>query len=329
MPDRSDPADGIGTGRSIPPALPTLPGPSCLASALHWIDLGMGVVPLHPLLSENPRGRPAPLPLVRWQREGPLRTELAVRRFWETRPEAQLAIVMGGGFAALDIDLKHVPGGLPQEPTPLPVPTPGGYTETTKSGGLHYLFRLRSLPLLPSGRRVIGLGGYVDLLAEGLLVTAPTVFGNCPGRYATLRAGGLPLFPTLDEALRSFAPWLCSAWEQRQCKQRRRGRDETPSKPPGVLTQEAEVAQALDFVRRDPRAASLFSEGLKFPDGTTDRSRTEYHLASLLQHHRFSRSATYAVICASPQTKSPRDRRGKDYFLRQVWERLPSAEDPG
>jgi predicted nucleotidyltransferase len=127
--------------------------------------------------------------------------------------QTQLAILLEHGLAAIDIDLKHLPRGVAPEGFPLPKPVPGGYVESSKSGGLHYLLRFRTALDPSKAERVTGLGGYVDVFHGGILIVAPTHFEGTERGYEVLQDGGIPLFRTLREGLHASAPWLAAAWD--------------------------------------------------------------------------------------------------------------------
>ena len=44
-------------------------------AALKWVRGGVGVVPVRPRLVPDKKGKLSPIPWIRWQQDGPLRTE--------------------------------------------------------------------------------------------------------------------------------------------------------------------------------------------------------------------------------------------------------------
>ncbi len=187
--------------------------PYCLTAvldaALWWGQL-VPLVPLAPGLSDGPR------PLIRWKEDGPFRTESRVRGFWARHPEAQLAIVLGptsdGRFlGAIDTDLKKRRDGMPEPPAGFE----GGYRHSTKSKGTHDPFFYRVAPPESVPRRAIGVGGFVDVLLDGLLIVPPTRFDGA-GEYGVVRRGPIPEFEAVGHALEQAAPWLREAWRSRR-----------------------------------------------------------------------------------------------------------------
>lgn len=188
-----------------------------LEAALWWIRM-VSVVPLAPVLSNGPR------PLVRWKEDGPLRTEVEVREFWAKNPRAQLAIVLGPTtdcrfLGAVDTDLKNRRDGMPEPPTGYST----GYRHSTKSGGTHDLFLYRTQPPETVTRRAIGVGGFVDVLLDGLLVVPPTNFDGA-GEYRMVREGEIMEFEAVGLALDLAAPWLRHAWKNHRSKSAPAGR---------------------------------------------------------------------------------------------------------
>ena len=305
----------------------TRPGtPGIVRVALGWAKLGAGVVPMRPSLSENGHGKLSPVPLIKWQQEGPLRDPGSILRFWQDVPEAQLAILLENGLAAVDVDTKHLSGvGAPPGH---PLPQGSGYRETTKSGGFHYVFAVKERPDPAAPTRVTGLGGYVDVFTGGLLVVAPTRFSNADQGY-TLLCKDVMVFPTMAQALGTYASWLPDAWMARITASpsvRLSPRDEggrDAFAPPPTRVNLAEVADGLQFIQRHPQASMAFGSGLRHPDGTIDRSMTEFRLVSILKQEGFSRETCWDIVRLCPHTKSPQDARGWQRFERHVWARLP------
>jgi len=308
--------------------MPRQPGAigDCLATALDYIEREIGVVPLWPQLVPNHSGKLSPIPLIRWQQDGPLRSVEQVQGFWKENPDAQLAIILEDGLVALDIDLKHLPSGQAPTNAPIPEAPPGGYVESTKGGGLHYLFRVREPLPEDRGHRIIQLGGYVDILATGILVVAPSKFKNADVGYRVERDGGTPIYNTLQEALQVCAEWLPKAlvqkWEKSPPIRASAGSRQAVGATAIALADSKELLEAMKFVVMDTGARRWFSEGFLHEDGSVDHSQTEWNLARILKAQGFSMEATWAIICLCPLTKSPRDRRGAGYFLQHVWDRI-------
>ena len=308
---------------------------NCLSAALWYASQGVGVVPMRPALAETASGKPSPIPWIRWQAEGPLRGSRQVREFWGRNPGAQLAILLEKGLAAIDIDRKHLPDGGAPAGFPVPAPIPGGYLESTKSGGFHYLLRIRERLDSTKAERVTGLGGYVDVFTGGLLIVAPSKFEGAPRGYAVMTDGGLPIFRTIREGLAASAPWLAEAWEEKWARsvstasahpvpRASRGppTGTAGAGPEGPAADPTEVARALAALQADPAALQVFDQGARHLNGVVDRSMTEFWLAGWLKRRQFSEGAAWAVVKVCPHAKSPRDPRGFARFERQVWGRL-------
>jgi hypothetical protein len=304
---------------------------TCEMAAHSYIARRVAVVPMRPALSGGRGGKPSPVPWIKWATEGPLRRHREVEEFWAAHPDAQLAILLEKGLAAVDIDLKHLPEGGPPEGFPIPAPFPGGYVESTKSGGLHYLLRFRE-PLDPTkAERVTGLGGYVDVFHGGLLIVAPSNFEGAPQGYAVVNPGGIPVFGTLRAGLEASAPWLAATWEERWARSQSSSAPASPRSalagtadagPEGPAADPAEVVGTLVTVRASSDALRIFEEGARHPNGAVDRSMTEFWLAGFLKRGGFPMAATWEVIRKCAHTKSPQDPRGFARFHAQVWERL-------
>ena len=300
-----------------------------LATALQWARRGVGVVPVRPQLVPNDRGKLSPIPWIRWQQDGPLRGEDQVHEFWAQHPDAQLAILLDGGLATVDVDLKKLPGG--QAPDGFSVPTGPGYRETTKSGGLHYVFWIKERLDPARSSRVVQLADYVDVLAGGILVVAPTRFTNAPQGYELLR-DSLPVFPTMMEALGRYASWLPGAWKERweksfpstdPARSPTGGPVTQPQSDPSVWNVDVdELQRAVTFVQSDKDARRFFTDGFRDIRGAVDHSQTEWRLAARLKDRGFSKAVIWAVIRMCQHTKSPYDRRGRRYFEIHVWGRL-------
>jgi hypothetical protein len=302
-----------------------------LTAALHWVRRGVGIVPVRPQLVPNDKGKLSPIPWVRWQQDGPLRGEDPVREFWAQHPDAQLAILLEEGLATVDVDLKKLPGG--QAPNGFSIPTGPGYRETTKSGGLHYVFLIKERLDPRRSTRVVQLADYVDVLAGGILVVAPTRFTNAPQGYE-LVTDSLPVFPTMMEALGRYAPWLPDAWKERWEKSFT-STDSARSPPEGAAVRPQpqsdpsiwnvdvdELQRAVTFVQSDKDTRRLFTDGFRDIKGAVDHSQTEWRLAARLKDQGFGQAVIWAIIRLCQHTKSPYDRRGRRYFEVHVWGRL-------
>ena len=302
-----------------------------LTAALHWARRGVGVVPVRPQLIPNDKGKLSPIPWIRWQQDGPLRGENQVREFWAQHPDAQLAILLEEGLVTVDVDLKKLPGG--QAPDGFSIPTGPGYRETTKSGGLHFVFVIKEKLDPRRSTRVVQLADYVDVLAGGILVIAPTRFTNAPQGYELL-TDSLPVFPTMMEALSRYAQWLPGAWKERWEKSltatdpaRSPTMGATPPSPPqpeptAWNVDVDELQRAVTFVQTDQETRRFFTEGFRDIRGAVDHSQTEWNLTRGLKEHGLSMEVAWAIVRLSPHTKSPRDRRGAGYFVAHVWERI-------
>jgi hypothetical protein len=309
-----------GGERAIDPAPPRM-----ARVALWWAKRGAGVVPLRPSLFASGNGKLSPAPWIRWQQEGPLRGRESILQFWEDVPDAQLAILLENGLAAIDVDIKHLPRGM--APPGRPIPEGPGYKETTKSGGLHFVFSVREHLDSTRPTRVTGLAGYVDVFTGGLLIVAPSQFANFDRGYEVL-CKDIPIFPTMTEALGAYAPWLPTAWMERwesgapsSIHSRVSGVTRVP--PIGHKVNLTKIVGALHFLEDHPEALTIFDEGIRHPDGAVDRSLTEFRLVSILKSQGFSRETCWDIVRLSPHTKSPQDLRGWHYYQKNVWSRLP------
>ena len=308
-------------------------------SALKWVRGGVGVVPVRPKLVPDKKGKLSPIPWIRWQQDGPLRTEEDVWNFWRDHPDAQLAVFLDNGLVTIDVDLKKLPDG--RAPEGFPIPSGLGYRETTKSGGLHYVFIVKEKTDPSKSSRIVQLADYVDVLAGGILVVAPTHFANAKQGYELLE-DSLPVFPTIQEALGRYASWLPGAWRSRWEVSRtttapedgRNHMEETPAMrapqphAPGPAGAEAwavdleEMERAIAFIKSDKDALRFYTKGFIALDGTVDHSKTEWMLTAKLKDEGFSAAASWAVIRMCRHTKSPYDRRGRRYFEVHVWGKL-------
>lgn len=294
--------------------------PACLRAALWWISQSVPVVPLSPRLAPDRSGKLNPVPLIKW-RTGPLLTENDVRAFWGKRPDAQLAILLGDGMGCVDVDRKHYVNGRTPGALDEPRPFPGGYTESTKSNGVHYLFLHRGG--LPPGNnpRTTGLGGFVDVLLDGLLIVAPTRFENAGQPYEVIVTGSIPVFESVTLALQASAAWLSEAWRNRRSQS-----------PPATATP-VEVSATKDAAQVDaavsrlsPEAFRVFRDGLRRPSGVVDRSLTEWVLVREMKTRGEAVEVVLGVVLRCSHAKSPTDRRGERYFLQNVWSRIPDPK---
>lgn len=80
-------------------------------AALKWARGGVGVVLVRPKLLPDKKGKLGPIPWVRWQWGGLLRTEEDVWNFWRDHLDAQLAVLLDNGLVTVDVDLKKLPDG--------------------------------------------------------------------------------------------------------------------------------------------------------------------------------------------------------------------------
>jgi hypothetical protein len=179
-----------------------------LAAALAWLRLGVAVVPVHD------RGPGRLVPGIAWERKGPLRSQGEVGDYWRTHPDAQLAVYLdnsewgGPRLGCIDDDSGKHDHRDHERPLPL-----GGYRETTRSGGTHDFFRYTT-NLPPDLRsRVVGVGGFVDVLVGGIVYVAPSE-NRGRGSYAVMTPleQGIPEFSSVGLALDRAAPWLRSEW---------------------------------------------------------------------------------------------------------------------
>ncbi|MDG7029105.1 MAG: hypothetical protein JRN38_02540 [Nitrososphaerota archaeon] len=74
-------------------------------AALKWVRGGVGVVPVRPRLVPDKKGKLSPIPWIRWQKDGPLRTEEDVGNFWREHPDSQLAVLLDDGLVTAEVDL--------------------------------------------------------------------------------------------------------------------------------------------------------------------------------------------------------------------------------
>ena len=302
-----------------------------LAAALHWARRGVGVVPVRPSLVPNDKGKLSPIPWIRWQQDGPLRGEDQVHEFWSQHPDAQLAVLLEDGLVTVDVDLKKLPNG--QAPNGFSIPSGPGYRETTKSGGLHYVFMIKEQLDPRRSTRVVQLADYVDVLAGGILVVAPTKFTNAQQGYELL-TDSMPVFPTMMDALGRYAQWLPGAWKERWEKSLT-ATDPARSSTGGTVQRSQpqsdlsawdvdvdELQRAVTFVQTDKDTRRFFTDGFRDIRGAVDHSQTEWRLAARLKDQGFDKAVVWAIIRLCQHTKSPYDRRGRRYFEVHVWGRL-------
>ena len=197
---------------------------ACLEAAFAWVRRGVGVVPVSRTLTAtlDPATwafKFSPIPTIRWQKDGPLRTQEQVRVHWRDHPDDQLAIILENPETKLvccDVDTKKLPGGVAPEGRPIPQPFGGQYVESSKSDGRHYLAAYTtSIPEWVGGRWT-SLGGYVDILARGILFSAPSHFvrtdGSDGGTCTILVDGSIPVSSGIGEPIAQWADWLYPAW---------------------------------------------------------------------------------------------------------------------
>jgi hypothetical protein len=173
------------------------------------VRYGAGVVPV---VDEAP-GRL--IPALRWEEDGPLRSEAEVRRWYAAHPYRGLAITLDNPKRKLLL----VDDDCGKHPAPEDRPRPralAGYRERTRSGGFHNLAEIKVAPPPTVPRRVINLGkGFVDLMLEGIVYVAPTVNVGV-GEYSVLDDRDPPTYESvllaLQDAEPSDHPWLVDAW---------------------------------------------------------------------------------------------------------------------
>jgi P4 family phage/plasmid primase-like protien len=310
------------------------PSSACKATALWWVARGVHVVPVTPRLADNGKGKLAPRPYAAWEWSdvsapmppGRLTTSAGVEAFWAEHPEAQLSIVLGSGLAVVDVDTKNLTDGKPPEGYPIPLPFGDGLAERSKSGGLHLFFR-HKVPL-PEGTptRFTGLGGYVDILAGGLLFTAPSVFiapdGSPGGRCEATSFGPIPEFEGFSIALDKSAPWLATMWKQR--------RSQPQAAVTGTLPEPSsdDVRVWMGRLMADTACRAVFTEGDRKPDGGVDRSRTEFYIAGWLRRHGCPEDTAWGIIQQCPHAKSNVDKRGQGFFRKEIWAKLGPDNAP-
>ena len=240
---------------------------SVLETALRWVARGIHVVPVSRTLNAtlDPATRTfkfSPIPTIRWQRDGPLRTEEEVRAHWSAYPDDQLALVLENPELKLvccDVDTKKLPGGTAPEGRPIPQPFGGQYVESSKSDGRHYLAAYTtSIPEWVGGRWT-SLGGYVDVLARGILFCAPSHFvrpgGTDGGTCRVLTDGPIPVFSAIGEPIARWADWLYPAWRGSS----ERGEFLAGATPVVVrkVAPAATVSEALERMRRSSDAGRI------------------------------------------------------------------------
>lgn len=98
----------------------------------------------------------------RFQDEAP--TEQQIRNWWSIEPEANIALVLGRGVFALDIDDPQGHKQLQAHGIKIPPSTPTSMT----SRGVHYLFK-------GDYRDRIGLLTKVDMRGQGIIVVPPSI----------------------------------------------------------------------------------------------------------------------------------------------------------
>ena len=149
-------------------------------------------------------------PLVRWS-EVATTDPAVIDRWWAETPDANIGLVMGGGWLAIDLDEKDGrSGGLSYELADGPVDRRWP-AQVTPSGGLHYLVRTDLEGLRNVTRR--GVGGGLDLRTMGgYILGAPSrVLVNgvlVPYRWG---AGGDPRAPLPETFAATLVAWSQAA----------------------------------------------------------------------------------------------------------------------
>lgn len=273
-------------------------GPQILEAALSRIRQDIGVVPVSKTLTATVDPvtgtfKFSPIPTIRWQRDGPLRTEEEVRDHWREHPNDQLAIVLENPVIKLvccDVDTKKLLGGVAPEGRSIPQPFGGQYVESSKSDGRHYLAAYRtSIPEWVGGRWT-SLGGYVDVLARGILFSAPSHFikpdGSEGGTCRVLVDGPIPIFSGIGEPITRWADWLYLAW---------RGASERGAAPAGetqVLARKAApTATASEVLERMRRASDAGKIAAWICENTDGESR-DWDLCPKLVVHALEAGAS-------------------------------------
>ncbi len=272
--------------------------PLVLETAVARVRRGISAVPVSRTLNAvlEPKTRTwkfAPIPTIRWQRDGSLRTEEQVRAHWSTHPDDQLAIVLeneGLKLVCCDVDTKKLPGGVAPEGRPIPRPFGGQYAESSKSDGRHYLAAYTtSIPEWVGGRWT-SLCGYVDVLARGILFCAPSHFvkpdGSDGGACRVLTGGPIPVFSGIGEPVARWADWLYQAW---------RGASERSEPPAGgtqvVARKVAPAASTADVRDRMRRASDAGKTAAWICEHTDGKSR-DWDLCPKLVVHALEAGAS-------------------------------------
>lgn len=97
--------------------------------------------------------------------------ELVVNAWWDTYPQANIAIRTGSGYAVLDIDPRHGGDNTLRIWEQSHGVLPEGLTALTGGGGYHRWFVIPPGAAIPSRANVLGPG--VDIRADGGYVMAP------------------------------------------------------------------------------------------------------------------------------------------------------------
>ncbi len=273
-------------------------GPRVLGTAVAWARRGVAVVAISKTLNAtlDPTTRTfkfSPIPTIRWQRDGPLRTEEEVRAHWSIHPNDQLAIALENPELKLvccDVDSKKLPNGVAPEDRPLPQPFGGQYDESSKSDGRHYLAAYTtSIPEWVGGRWT-SLGGYVDILARGILFSAPSRFvkpdGSDGGMCRVLTDGPIPVSAGIGEPIARWADWLYPAWR------RASERGELPAGEAQVVARKVAPAATLSEILERMRRASDAGRVATWICENTDGESRDWDLCPKLVVHALEAGAS-------------------------------------
>ena len=286
----------IGTGTSEKD--PRVAERTVIEIAVAWTYRGVGVVPVSRTLvetldSKTGTSKFAPIPTIRWQKDGPLRSAEHVRAHWSKHPDDQLGIVLENPELKLvccDVDLKKLPGGIAPEGRPIPRPFGGEYVERSKSDGRHYLAAYTtSIPEWVGGRWT-SLGGYVDVLARGILFCAPSHFvkpdGKDGGECTVLVDGPVPTFSAIGEPIARWADWLYPAW---RCASER---GESPAGEAEVVARKVAPAVTVTEILARMRKASDAGKIVAWICERTDGESRDWDLCPKLVVHALEAGAS-------------------------------------
>lgn len=271
---------------------------SVLETALRWVARGIHVVPVSRMLNAtfDPATRSfkfSPIPTIRWQRDGPLRTKEHARAHWSAHPDDQLALVLENPELKLvccDVDTKKLPGGTAPEGRPIPRPFGGQYVESSKSDGRHYLAAYTTSIPERVGGRWTSLGGYVDILARGILFCAPSHFvkpdGSDGGACRILADGPIPVLSGIGEPIARWADWLYPAWRGAS------ERGETPAGEAQIVARKATPAESVSEVFERMRRASDAGKIAAWICESTDGESRDWDLCPKLVVHALEAGAS-------------------------------------